>query len=143
MIWQELSIQVPGEFVEPVSYLFGRYGHGLSAEDLGDGQVLMRSYLPNTSRRRLARIEVGISLVRKLQPMSELQVTDLKDSDWETAWKAHFGILKIGRRLVISRPGCATNLRETRWSSSLTRAWPSAPATTPRPVRAWRPWRST
>ncbi len=101
MIWQELSIQVPGEFVEPVSYLFGRYGHGLSAEDLGDGQVLMRSYLPNTSRRRLARIEVGISLVRKLQPMSELQVTDLKDSDWETAWKAHFGILKIGRRLVI------------------------------------------
>ena len=57
MIWQELSIQVPGEFVEPVSYLFGRYGHGLSAEDLGDGQVLMRSYLPNTSRRRLARIE--------------------------------------------------------------------------------------
>ena len=101
MIWQELSIQVPGEFVEPLSYLFGKYGHGVSAEDIGDGQVLMRSYLPNTSTRRLARIEVGVNLVRRLQPMGELQITDLKDSDWETAWKAHFGILKAGRRLVI------------------------------------------
>jgi ribosomal protein L11 methyltransferase len=101
MIWQELSIQVPGEFVEPISYLFGRYGHGLSVEDLGGGQVLMRSYLPNTSRRRRARIEVGVNLVRRLQPMGELQVVDLKDSDWETAWKAHFGILRAGRRLII------------------------------------------
>ncbi len=101
MIWQELSIQVPGEFVEPISYLFGKYGHGLSVEDLGGGQVMMRSYLPNTSRRRRARIEVGVNLVRRLQPMGELQVTDLKDSDWETAWKAHFGILRAGSRLVI------------------------------------------
>ena len=101
MIWQELSIQVPGEFVEPISYLFGKYGHGLSTEDLGGGQVLMRSYLPNTSRRRRARIEVGVNLVRRLQPMGELRVADLKDSDWETAWREHFGILKAGRRLVI------------------------------------------
>jgi ribosomal protein L11 methyltransferase len=101
MIWQELSIQVPGEFVEPLSYLFGKYGHGLSVEDLGGGQALMRSYLPNTSRRRRARIEVGVNLVRRLQPMGELQVVDLKDSDWETAWKAHFGILRAGRRLII------------------------------------------
>ena len=101
MIWQELSIQVPGEFVEPISYLFGKYGHGLSVEDLGGGQVMMRSYLPNTSRRRRARIEVGVNLVRRLQPMGELQVADLKDSDWETAWKAHFGILRAGSRLVI------------------------------------------
>ena len=101
MIWQEISIQVPGEFVEPISYLFGKYGHGLSVEDLGGGQVMMRSYLPNTSRRRRARIEVGVNLVRRLQPMGELQVVDLKDSDWETAWKAHFGILRAGSRLVI------------------------------------------
>ena len=101
MIWQELSIKVPSEFVEPVSYLFGKYGHGVSAEDMGDGQVVLRSYLTSTSKRRLARIQVGLNLVRLLEPMGELSITELKDSDWETAWKAHFGILKVGRRLVI------------------------------------------
>jgi ribosomal protein L11 methyltransferase len=87
--------------VEPVSYLFGKYGHGLSIEDAADGRVVLRSYLPNTSRRRLARIEVGVNLVRLLEPMCQLTVTDLEDTDWETAWKAHFGILKTGRHLVI------------------------------------------
>ena len=32
MVWQEISIEVPYEYVEPVSYLFSRYGHGLTME---------------------------------------------------------------------------------------------------------------
>ena len=45
MAWQELSITVPHEFVEPISYLFGRYGKGLSTELAGKGQVLLRTYI--------------------------------------------------------------------------------------------------
>ena len=101
MKWQELSIRVPWEFVEPISYLFGRYGHGLSMEKSEDALILMRSYLPDTSKRRLARIEVGVNLVRLLQPMTELTIEPLEESDWESAWKAHFDLLRVGRRLVI------------------------------------------
>ena len=101
MLWQELSIQVPPEYVEPVSYLFGRYGLGLSVETIGDGLVLLRTYLPNTSRRRMARIEVGVNLVRSIEPMGELQVKEIEEADWESAWKAHFTLLNVGRRLVI------------------------------------------
>ncbi len=101
MIWQELSIKAPWEYVEPISYLFNRYGHGLSIEDTGDDLVHLRTYLPSTSKRRLARIEVGVNLVRVLQPMGELMVQPLEEADWEIAWKAHFSLLKVGRRLVI------------------------------------------
>ena len=101
MIWQELSVRVPWEYVEPVTYLFGRYGRGLSLEPSGEGLVLLRTYLPNTSRVRRARIEVGLNLIRVLHPMEDLSLTDLDGTDWETAWKAHFTLLKLGKRLVI------------------------------------------
>ena len=92
---------MPWEYVEPISYLFSRYGHGLSMEDTGDDLVLLRTYLPSTSKRRLARIEVGVNLVRTLQPMGELVITELEKAEWESAWKAHFSLLIIGQKLVI------------------------------------------
>ena len=101
MTWQELSIKVPREYVEPIAYLFGRYGRGFSMENAGDQLVLLRTYLPDTSRQRLARIQVGANLVRILQPMAELTVKSLEEADWESAWKAHFSLLKVGKRLVI------------------------------------------
>ena len=101
MIWQELSIKVPWEYVEPISYLFGRYGHGLSLEHSEDELVLLRTYLTNTSRHRLARIEVGINLIRILQPLGELTIKELQEADWESAWKTHFSLLRIGRNLVV------------------------------------------
>ena len=101
MIWQELSIKVPQEYVEPTSYLFSRYGHGLSIEDAGEGLKLLITYLPSSSKRKMARIEVGVNLVRMLQPMGELTVKPLEETDWESAWKAHFSLLRLGQRLVI------------------------------------------
>ena len=104
MKWQELSIKVPREYVEPISHLFSRYGHGVSMEKSGDSLIMLRTYLPTTSKRRLARIEVGINLVRLLQPMSELTKEVLESADWENSWKSHFQLLKIGERLVIKPP---------------------------------------
>ena len=102
MTWQEISITVPFEFVEPVSYLFSRYGRGLSMELDRDDRILLRTYLQDTSRQRFARIEVGIKLVNLLEPLGELNITDLsEDEDWRDNWKAHFSLLRVGRRLVI------------------------------------------
>jgi ribosomal protein L11 methyltransferase len=102
MIWQEISIAAPYEYVEPISYLFSRYGHGLSMELDSAGRVLFRTYLPNTSQRRLARIDVGVRLVNLLHSLGELTVRPLPpDQDWQNAWKAHFSLLKLGQHLVI------------------------------------------
>ncbi len=102
MTWHEISITVPFEYVEPISYLFDRYGHGMSMEVLGADEVLLRTYLPSTSRQRLAHIEVGVNLASILQPLGELEVRPLDDDqDWQNAWKSHFSLLKLGRHLVI------------------------------------------
>ncbi len=102
MTWHEISITVPYEYVEPISYLFDRYGHGMSMEVLGANEVLLRTYLPSTSRQRLAHIEVGVKLASILQPLGELLVDPLDDDqDWQNAWKSHFNLLKLGRHLVI------------------------------------------
>ena len=77
MQWLELSVQVPSEFVEPVSYLFGRYGKGLSIEDVGGGQALLRTYLTSTSKQKRARIEVGVKLIGALKPIGDLCVREL------------------------------------------------------------------
>lgn len=102
MSWQELSISVPYEYVEPISYLFSRYGRGLSTEPQGGGMVMLRTYLESASQQRLARIDVGVRLVSSVGDLGELQVRDLDDGeDWQNRWKEHYGALQVGNRLVI------------------------------------------
>ena len=108
MAWQELSIRVPYEYVEPVSYLFSRYGRGLSMErepaqkQAGTDLVLMRTYLPANSRQRLARIDVGLKLIAILEPMEDLTITPVpEEQDWQSQWRSHFDLLRVGRQLVI------------------------------------------
>ncbi len=101
MAWQEISIGVPHEYVEPVSYLFSRYGKGLAMESDGPDRILLKTYLPTTSRSRLARIDVGVKLVSAIEPLGQLRVQEVKEEAWQEAWKSHFDLLKIGRRLVI------------------------------------------
>jgi len=102
MPWQELSILVPYEFAEPISYLFSRYGKGLSTEPKGGGQVMLRTYLQAESKERLARIDVGVRLVGAVGDLGELTVRDLDDGDdWQNAWKEHYGALAVGERLII------------------------------------------
>ena len=102
MVWQELSITVPHEYVEPISYLFGRYGKGVSTELAGEGKVLLRTYLTTGSRQRMARIDVGVRLVGAIEPIEDLEIRELpEDEDWMESWKSNFGILRIGKRLVI------------------------------------------
>ncbi|MFQ6027437.1 MAG: 50S ribosomal protein L11 methyltransferase [Dehalococcoidia bacterium] len=101
-MWQEISISVPFEYVEPISYLFDRYGYGLTMEEDGPDRVTLRTYLQSGARQRYAHIEVGVKLASILQPLGELTVRPLdKDEDWQNAWKSHFSLLKVGERLAI------------------------------------------
>ena len=102
MSWHELSITVPFEYVEPVSYLFERYGYGLSVETRPGEHAVLRSYLPSLSRQRLAHIEVGVKLAASVAELGELQITPLgADEDWRDSWKKHFTLLRVGKNLVI------------------------------------------
>ena len=102
MSWHELSINVPFEYVEPVSYLFERYGYGLSVETRPGEHAVLRSYLPSLSRQRLAHIEVGIKLASSVADLGELEIRPLDDNeDWRHNWKQHFTLLRVGRNLVI------------------------------------------
>ncbi len=102
MSWHELSISVPFEYVEPVSYLFERYGYGLSVETIPGEHAVLRSYLPSLSRQRLAHIEVGIKLASSVADLGELEIKPLGvEEDWRDSWKKHFTLLRVGEKLVI------------------------------------------
>jgi ribosomal protein L11 methyltransferase len=102
MSWHELSIRVPFEYVEPVSYLFERYAYGLSVEIIPGEHAILRSYLPSLSRRRLAHIDVGVKLAASIADLGELDIRELDDNeDWRNSWKEHFTLLRVGRNLVI------------------------------------------
>ena len=102
MKWLEFSQSVPSEFVEPVSYLFHRYGRGAVIEETpGSELVALRTYLPATSRNRRAHIEVGVRLIGKIRPFPDLQVREIEEGEWERAWKNHFTLLRVGEKVVI------------------------------------------
>lgn len=102
MSWHELSIRVPFEYVEPVSYLFERYAYGLSVETVPGQHAILRSYLPSLSRQRLAHIEVGVKLAASIADLGELDIRELDDEeDWRNSWKEHFTLLRVGRNLVV------------------------------------------
>ena len=104
MRWLELSVRVPSEFVEPISYLFNRYGRGFSIEDEGGTHAVLRTYVTSNAKQRLAHIDVGVKLVGALIPIEPLQILELDGIDWQDRWKEHFTILRIGHRLVVKPP---------------------------------------
>ena len=78
MKWLEFCQQVPHEFVEPVSYLFHRYGRGTAIEETPDSKmVTLRTYLPVSSRSRRAHIEIGVRLIGKVGPLPDLQACEV------------------------------------------------------------------
>ena len=116
MKWLELSVQAPPEFVEPLSKIFYRYGHGgVAVEEAGgfnidEGEeppvpdlVTVKTYLPVNSSTddRRNHIDLGVRLVAHVGPVSPLQATVMDEEEWQNSWKAHFHPLRIGRRLVI------------------------------------------
>ena len=119
--WLELAVPADLEAVEAVSEILTRYAPGGTSVEPGFELVdeglaarldvstpaIVRAYLPGgdrgAARRAIdgTRDALGHLQAFGLRPIGELSVTVVHESDWADAWKRHFPVLRIGRRLVI------------------------------------------
>lgn len=115
--WIELCVDAPQEYVEPLSQIFFRYGHGgVVLEEAGgynpdegetpspDEWVRVKTYLPvnKTTKERRHRIDLGVRLVAHVSPISELYEREINEDEWATSWKEHFHVLHVGKNLVVA-----------------------------------------
>ena len=116
MKWLELSVHTPPEFVEPLSQIFYRYGHGGVAVEVeggfnpdegesltGDEWAVVTTYLPMNSSLadRRSRIDVGVRLVAHVSDISPLREREVDEEEWQNSWKEHFHVLRVSRRIII------------------------------------------
>ena len=116
MLWVELSIDTPSEFVEPLTQVFTEHGEGGVAIELPAGhnpdegeeapipeRVTVTTYIPHDNRLegRYARIDTAVRLVAYVGDVSELRVRVVEEEEWQDAWKDHFHVLRVGMRTVI------------------------------------------
>jgi ribosomal protein L11 methyltransferase len=119
--WLELSVAADIEAVEAVSEILGRVAAGgtsvepafeLTDEGLGarvdpTKPAIVRAYLPArdalASSRAVAEATDALGHLQAfgLRPIGELTTRIVHEADWAEAWKAHFPVLRVGRRLVI------------------------------------------
>jgi len=120
-VWVELSVEADIEAVEAVSEILTRFapggtsvepGFGLTDEGLGAvidpaRPAIVRAYLPGLDpaavREALADATVALGHLQafELRPIGQLRTRLVCEEDWAEAWKSHFPVLRIGRRLVI------------------------------------------
>jgi ribosomal protein L11 methyltransferase len=125
MNWLELSVEVDPEAVESVSELFARYGYngGVVVEqallypqaEYADWESLthpeidpsrpvsVRTYLTNNeegreTRRQLEEALWHLGIMRQVGPLS---VEEREEEDWANAWKAYYGVQRVGKHTVI------------------------------------------
>jgi ribosomal protein L11 methyltransferase len=119
--WLELSVAADVEAVEAVSEILGRFAPGGTsvepAFDLVDEGLgaridptrpsTVRAYVPASDpaaaeRAAAAAAEaIGHLQVFGLRTIGELTTRIVHEADWAEAWKAHFPVMRMGRRIVI------------------------------------------
>lgn len=119
--WLELSVEADVEAVEAISEIFGRAAPGgtsvepafdLVDEGLGaridpTRPATVRAYVPARDRvaadRAVTQVAEALGHLQAfgLRPIGELRTHLVHEADWAQAWKAHFPVMRIGRRLII------------------------------------------
>jgi ribosomal protein L11 methyltransferase len=119
--WLELSVAADIEAVEAVSEILGRVSSGgtsvepafeLANDGLGvrldaSRPAVVRAYVPlrdaSTRERAVAEATEGLGHLQAfgLRPIGDLATKVVHEADWAEAWKSHFPVLRVGRRLVI------------------------------------------
>jgi ribosomal protein L11 methyltransferase len=119
--WVELSVEADVEAVEAVSEILGRVSpagttvepafelvdEGLGARVDPSRPSIVRAYLaaaePDLVERAVAEVGTALGHLQAfgLRPIGELSTRVVHEADWAEAWKAHFPVLRVGRRLVI------------------------------------------
>jgi ribosomal protein L11 methyltransferase len=118
LTWLEICVQAGSdtEVAEAVIALFNRYGYGGAVVEVPvdlfeheldtaplPSHVVVKTYLPleGTSDELRRRLEEGLWHLAQIYPFPEPTVRELAETDWAEAWKQHYHLLRIGRRLVI------------------------------------------
>ncbi len=119
MRWIEITVPAHAEAVEPVSELLTEVAvNGVAIEEPytleDDGQryrpipgapVTVRAYIPDDAHAKgaLWRIEQAVWHLKSLGEhfIGDLTTRLVDDADWAEAWKEHFQVTRLGRRLVI------------------------------------------
>ena len=119
--WLELSVAADVEAVEAVSEILSRFAPGGATvepafELVEDGlgarldptrPSIVRAYVPARDAAAAERAAdaaaaaLGHLQAFGLRTIGELTTRLVNEADWAEAWKAHFPVLRVGRRLVI------------------------------------------
>ena len=119
--WLELAVTCDGEAVEPVSELFASHGfnQGVAIDEAftqdpdGDNfavdptrPVVVRTFLNAADVRpeTVDSIRQALWHLGRLRSISELRVTERAEEDWANAWKAHYSVHRVGRRVLVKAP---------------------------------------
>jgi ribosomal protein L11 methyltransferase len=119
--WLELSVEADLEAVEAVSEILARVApegtsiergfelvdEGLAARLDPGRPAMVRAYVsaadPAVAERLAADVarDLGHLSAFGLRPIGPLTTRLVAEADWAEAWKAHFPVMRIGRRFVI------------------------------------------
>src|SRR5215211_2693323 len=119
--WLELAVTCDGEAVEPVSELFASHGfnQGVAIEEAftqdpdGDNfavdptrPVVVRTFLnaADVAPETIDDIRQALWYLGRLRSISDLRVTERAEEDWANAWKAHYSVHHVGRRVLVKAP---------------------------------------
>jgi ribosomal protein L11 methyltransferase len=129
--WLELAVEADNEAVEAVSEILARVAAGGTSVEPGfelveDGlgaridptrPSTIRAYVPAiddaAADRAVAIVTEALGHLQAfgLRPIGDLRTTVVDEADWAEAWKSHFHVLRIGRRIVI-KPSWRRHRRE-------------------------------
>ncbi len=121
MTWLELSVEADLEAVEAVSEILARVApggtsvepgfelvdEGLAARIDRSRPAIVRAYVPITDPGAAEGLAAGAARALGhlsafgLRPIGPLATRFVAEADWAEAWKAHFPVMRIGRRFVI------------------------------------------
>ena len=116
--WAELSVEANADSIESVAELLSRYAYneGIVIQEPyvqdADGDhfrvdptrpVVITAYVPLDADFPATERRVRESLwhLRQLGVVSDLTVREVVEEDWANAWKEHFQVTRIGRRVVV------------------------------------------
>jgi ribosomal protein L11 methyltransferase len=119
--WFELAVEADQEAVEQVSEILSRacpggvsveapfevLNEGLAARLDPTRPAVVRGYVsaidPAAVRAATKQVERDLGHLQAfaLRPIGELQTRVVHEEDWAEAWKEHFPVMRVGRRVVI------------------------------------------
>lgn len=116
MRWLELMTDVDRDAVESVAAIFSAAGGAVILDEAiiptsewggweadPSRPVRLRTYLPLVRgvRAKRQRIERALWHLGQLRPIAPLVAREVDDAEWAEAWKQHFGVHRVGERIVI------------------------------------------